>query len=244
MARPHDRDVPPRPSQADLREPEFDDPLPPEQGYLLACVRAIYRRRWIALTIFAAVVLYKGVQTFTATPIYEATVQLLIETGDRNVLTFEDVVQQDRTARDFPETQYRLLRSRALARQTLDALGLWERPASGEAATTASFSLRNAVIAPLRWVVQQVLPAGEEAEPAAADETMVQSATIDAFLAGVSVAPIRNSQLVDVKYRAADPRLAAADAAPPNGGRSHSPSASSVCLASARLRRSRYCVSE
>src|SRR5690606_14243196 len=41
-----------------------------------------------------------------------------------------------------------------------------------------------------------------------ADETVAQSRAIDRFLAGLDISPIRNSRLVDVEYRSADPRLA------------------------------------
>ena len=120
-------------------ERESDEPLPSENGpnqYLFA----IYRRRWIALTTFLVVMAYTGYQTFTTMPVYEATAQLLIKTDAGNVLTFEDVVKQDRASYDYAETQYRLLRSRALARRTLTALDMWKRPPFGDAAPAAAQS--------------------------------------------------------------------------------------------------------
>jgi succinoglycan biosynthesis transport protein ExoP len=209
-----DPDVTPRPSISNRRtgaprEPEFDEGLQAGQGrHLLDYVRALYRRRWVVLTTFVTVVLLMAVQTFTTTPIYEASAQLLIETAERNVLTFKDVMEQDRTALDYAQTQHRLLRSRVLARQTLDALKLWDQPPFGGASTEPSFSLTGAIRAPFRWMTQRFSSA-KTSEPAATDETIAQSAAIDAFLAGVSIAPIRNSQLVDVKFRSPDPVLAA-----------------------------------
>src|SRR6185503_6129058 len=47
--------------------------------HLLDYVRVLYKRRWSALTAFLIVLLTVTVYTFTATPIYEARVQLLIE---------------------------------------------------------------------------------------------------------------------------------------------------------------------
>jgi capsular exopolysaccharide synthesis family protein len=46
-------------------------------------------------------------------------------------------------------------------------------------------------------------------EPRQADETDRQSARIDAFRAGVSIEPVRNSRLVDILYTSPDPAFAA-----------------------------------
>ena len=193
---------------------ESDEPLPSENGpnqYLFA----IYRRRWIALTTFLVVMAYTGYQTFTTMPVYEATAQLLIKTDERNVLKFEDVVKQDRASYDYAETQYRLLRSRALARRTLTALDMWKRPPFGDAApaptqpATPSFSVRDVIRSPITLISQALRPDTPTFEPAAANENRQESAAIDRLLGGVTISPIRNSQLVDVNFQSPDPRLAA-----------------------------------
>ena len=155
-----------------------------------------------------------AVRTFTAIPIYEASAQVLIETAERNVLTFKDVVEQDRTVLNYAETQHRLLRSRALARKTLDALKLWDQPPFGGTTPNASFSLSAAAMRSAQQIVQFLAPPRrqEPQEPVEPDETAAQSGAIDAFIASVSIIPVRNSQLVDVKFRSADPALAASAA--------------------------------
>src|SRR5881296_4124695 len=47
--------------------------------HLADYVKVLYKRRWTAITVFLIVVLSVAVHTFTATPIYEAHVQILIE---------------------------------------------------------------------------------------------------------------------------------------------------------------------
>src|SRR4051812_48035574 len=47
--------------------------------HLLDYVKVLYKRRWTALTAFLIVVVTVAVYTFTATPIYQAHVQILIE---------------------------------------------------------------------------------------------------------------------------------------------------------------------
>ena len=194
---------------------ETDDQLPADAG-LTRYARALYRQRWIALTTFVVVVTCAALQTFTTVPVYEASSQLLIKADRGKVLTFEDVVQQDSARYDYAETQYRLLRSRALARRTLTALDMWDRPPFGEAATPRAtvprrsfLSIRRDVGEAVRTVMQALQPDPPAFEPAAADEKKEESAAIDRLLAGLTISPIRSSQLVDVKYRSSDPRLAA-----------------------------------
>ena len=89
---------PPRDRDVDAYEADYDDAMLPE-SHLLDYVRKVYRRRWLVVTILVAVTAYAGVKSFTTTPVFEATSLLLIETQDRNVLTFEDIVQQDRNGK-------------------------------------------------------------------------------------------------------------------------------------------------
>jgi capsular exopolysaccharide synthesis family protein len=189
-----------------------DDLLPSENG-VRKHLCAVYRWRWIALTTFVVVLMYTALRTFTAMPVYEATTQLLIRTDERNVLTFEDVVKQDRAGYNYAETQYRLLRSRALARRTISALGMWHQPPIGSPAATVSprpsSGVGDAVHSTIRSDIQTRRPETHDFDTAAADENEDESAAIDRLLAGLTIAPIRNSHLVDVKYRSPDPRLAA-----------------------------------
>src|ERR1700736_289536 len=95
------------------------------EGHLLDYVKVLYRRRWTAATAFLIVVLSVSVYTFTATPIYEARVQILIEKEATNVVMFKEAIEQNQVTDDYYQTQYKILQSRALARRTIDALKLW-----------------------------------------------------------------------------------------------------------------------
>ncbi len=52
---------------------------------LVSSLRILYRRRYLAVSVFLVVVLSGALYTFTATPIYVSTVQLLIERDNPNV---------------------------------------------------------------------------------------------------------------------------------------------------------------
>jgi len=162
-------------------------------------IRILYRRRWAMATIFAAVVLTTVTHAFTAVPIYEARTRLLIESDDPNVVSFKAVVDEGQPNPDYYQTQYGILQSRELARRTIDSLRLWNSETTGTASRSSLWD--------------RVWPAAAPAAPSTqadnSGEAFAQSVAIDRFLARLNVEPLRNSRLVDVKFRSADSQLAA-----------------------------------
>ncbi len=67
------------------------------------------------------------------TPVYRAATQVLIEKDAPTVATLDQMFQsQDGWSNDdFSQTQYRILQSRTLAKQTIDAMKLWDAPRLG-----------------------------------------------------------------------------------------------------------------
>jgi polysaccharide biosynthesis transport protein len=176
--------------------------------HLLDYVKVLYKRRRIAATAFLLAVLGAVIYTFTATPVFQARTQLLIEADNQNVVSFKEVVEQEKATNDYYLTQYQILQSRSLARRALDRLKMWDLfdPAK---TSEAGFSVRGFVRESVSYFAQLVKPA-KPAEPHGADETEAQSKTLDKFLEGLTISPIRDSRLVDVKYDSPNPRLAAA----------------------------------
>ena len=174
--------------------------------HVIDYVKVLYKRRRIALTSFLVVVLAGVVYTFTATPIYEARVQLLIEAENPNVVSFKEVIEQDKATNDYYQTQYRILQSRSLARRTLTQQKLWDVFDGSRAPKNAT--VRSAVGGIIREAIALVKPA-KAIEPRGADETAAQAAAIDAFLSHLTISPIRNSRLVDVRYESTHPELSA-----------------------------------
>jgi polysaccharide biosynthesis transport protein len=160
-------------------------------------LRVLYKRRWMALSVFFIIVIGDAVVTFTATPVYEATTRLLIESDTPNVVTFKQVIEEQQAQADYYQTQYNILQSRALARKTLDAQKLWARFGKGAAP------------APEPWW-RRVIPGSPAPVPQtpAQSETAAEGGAVSAFLSSLTITPIRNSRLVDVKFRSSDPDLA------------------------------------
>jgi capsular exopolysaccharide synthesis family protein len=185
-------------------------------------LRLLSKRRWTAIGTFVLVMGVVAWTTFNATPIYEGSAQLLIEAETQNVISFKEVLEHERATADYYQTQYRILQSRALARATIDALKLWDHPEFGGPAgakkAPPSFARRvlNAPRDLARRVVNTITgpddPPPPPADTALAEptETADQARVIQGFLSRLTIVPVRNSRLVDVRFRSTQPALAAA----------------------------------
>jgi polysaccharide biosynthesis transport protein len=194
-----------------------------EEKHLWDYARVVYKRRWIALP--ACLLVFSGM-TFNSmreTPMYRSQVQLLIEKDAPTVATLDQMFQsQDGWYNDeFYQTQHRILQSRSLARKTLDAMHLLDAPRLGKGPeqhgrVSISGFLWGVVdstvaLAKRPFTKEQPAPVAQ-VEPPLAGENGAQSARISQFLAGLTIAPVRNTRLVEIRYSSTDP-VFAADAA-------------------------------
>ncbi len=209
-------------------------PVVRDQWHFVDYLRLLSKRRWTAIPAFLTVVVGVAIMTYTAVPIYEARTQLLIEAETQNIVTFKEVVEQEMSTIEYYTTQYKILQSRALARTTIDRLKLWNHPelsgrppaeAAGQQAgakeAPQGFSFARMMTGSLRateqWVQRVLGPeradaiqdAPKTSEMKEADESAFQTRAIEGFLARLTITPVRNSRLVDVKFQSTDPALAA-----------------------------------
>jgi capsular exopolysaccharide synthesis family protein len=77
------------------------------------------------VAIFVIVVAIAAAYVFTAEPVYEARTQLMIEPDNPKLAAFDDGGMRERDLTPYYQTQYAILKSRTLARRTLDELQLW-----------------------------------------------------------------------------------------------------------------------
>jgi len=198
------------------RRHEYPEPAGDTEVHLLKYARVLYKRRRIAITMFLLVFVSVTLYTFTATPIFEAKTRLLIEAENPNVVSFKAVLDEDQTRADYYQTQYNMLQSRALALRTIDQLKLQNTPPFG-GRTDERFSVKRTLLdalGPLGFAAQKPLEPPDQSRTAndasgGANETASQSDAIEAFAAALTVAPVRNSRLVDLKFDLPDGALAA-----------------------------------
>ncbi len=106
--------------------PQDDDELD-----LRAYWRVIVRRRWLIASIFAAAVLATLLVTLRQTKIYAATTTLIIDLSAPRVLSKEDVQEVVESgsgsfwySKEYYETQYKVITSRAVAQRVVEKLQL------------------------------------------------------------------------------------------------------------------------
>jgi len=163
----------------------------------------LYKRRWAALLTFLLVAAAGAGYTLTTTPIYEARAQLLLEQKP-SIVTFQGVAGASTDQKGYLETQHRILTSRSLARRVVEELALWNAPGFASGPRQPSTGLAVFVN---RWL-------GNPSEPqphakAKGNETIAEMTAIDRLLAPLTVASVRDSRIIEIRYESPDPELAA-----------------------------------
>ena len=164
---------------------------------LLLYWRSIYKRKWwiLGLGVVCAVIAAVGVSFVT--PIYRATVTLMIEQNKAKLVSIDEVYSGVSANREHYQTQAEMLKSPALASTVIRKLGL---------ATHPEFDPRQEK----RSFVTDILPgAAPKANSSDWTAEKIETAVLADFLRRITIEPIRLSQLVKLGFDAADPLLAA-----------------------------------
>ena len=162
-----------------------------EEIHLRDYLHIILRRKWIVITFFIAVVTTVTLGTFMMKPQYKATVAIKIDKENPNILTFKDVYAVERPEEDYYQTQYKVLKSRNLARRVIRQMKLDVNPEFSEqkpGTVQASSFLKK--------------------EPLNREDG-IDSALIDSFIQRIEVSPQQKSRLVNVSFSSYDPQLSA-----------------------------------
>ena len=171
-------------------------------------LRTLYRRRRLAGTAFLITFSTAFLYTIAATPIYRTTARLLVEDRNPRVVSFQEViVQRPNSLMQFSTTRSDTLRSRALARATIDRLGLWDHPELNGAYRTPSplgyvSRLASRVVSALR---SAILPA----RPPRSPTTQREATAISSLMRNLEIGAGRNSRVLQVSFNSRDARLAA-----------------------------------
>lgn len=164
---------------------------------LLSYWRILVKRRWTVLGAAGIVLVTALVGTLLMTPIYRATTSLQIDRDTIRVVEVEGITPVEGAAdRDFYQTQYELLKSRALAQRVASQLDL----AQGDAL--------DRLDPPSPWAALAAVFRGGDKEAASEAEISALEAKATRFvMAGLTIEPVRNSRLVRVHFDSPDPEF-------------------------------------
>jgi capsular exopolysaccharide synthesis family protein len=186
-----------------------------DEHHLLDYVKVAYKRRWIAIPAFLVVFLVGALNSYRTTPMYEASTQLLIEKDAPKIGRIDTMFQdQDGFYNDeFYQTQYRILQSRSMAHRTAELMDLPNHPSLKKAMEepTSPITVSGLVSGAVGWLQGFFTSGREPSKPAVATEeaTDKYAAYTGVILGSLTVAPVRNSRLVELRFSSTDPRLAA-----------------------------------
>ncbi|HKN61280.1 MAG TPA: polysaccharide biosynthesis tyrosine autokinase [Candidatus Acidoferrales bacterium] len=157
----------------------------PREAHLLDYVIILRKHQWLILTFLLTVVTVVTIASFKMKPVYEAAARVEVDKESQNVLRFQDDNAYDdyMDSEDYIETQAKILQSETLALQTIKSLDLGRYPEFGGSTNSLTF--------------------------AQGGTASKRPAILGAFLGGLSVKRVPNSRLIEVRFEAEDPQLAA-----------------------------------
>lgn len=185
--------------------------------------RVIRKWRWLIMAVFSLVVLMAFFDTARVRPSYQATARLLIEMENPDIISLEEAVGQNAvndpmvSYSSYYQTQYEILRSRSLAYRVIQFLQLSDHAefAPPKPPPGVSQTILQSPASLLGWLRSQLSQTFGHADkhgrtvPAEPAELDRHAALVDGFLARLEVEPVPDTRLVDIRFTAHDPKLAA-----------------------------------
>lgn len=165
---------------------------------LMSYWRIIMRRKWRILGLAVFVTLLVSVIVYMMTPIYSASVSLLVEQNKSKLASMDAAYESASTGQMYYQTQVAMLKSRALMEAVVDRLKLTSSP------------LFNAPVKP-SLIDQLMSSMGMNAPKSGVrDEHKFREAVSKKLAGMVTIAPSRISQLIIVSVASTDKNMAAA----------------------------------
>ncbi|MEY4637426.1 MAG: hypothetical protein RJA55_3224 [Acidobacteriota bacterium] len=201
---------PPQPTPSALGD---TSPAGPD-SHLFDRLSVLYKYRWASLTVFALVVGWVMVDSYTRIPVYRAQARVLIEDPSTDIATPSEI-NRNTTPADpeiYMQTQLRIMRGRDLAARVaakLEMARIAEFNGQGPKPTQLAVAIalvKYYAVWPYRLITSTT---SEPPPPLAGLDVADTSSYPEALLARQGVTQIRGSQLVDLTFNAADPAFAA-----------------------------------
>ncbi|MCH8028484.1 MAG: polysaccharide biosynthesis tyrosine autokinase [Candidatus Dadabacteria bacterium] len=169
-------------------------------------VEVILRRKWIVISSLVIAIVTVTIASLLMDKIYRAEATIEISPETPKIISFEEVLAVEPRQREFYETQFKLLKSRSLAKEVVTTLQLDTHPAFA-AHQDGELGLMSFMKNP----IARILSLNNSTDPEGAEkkELIKEKKLVDSFLDGVKIKPDRKSRLVEVIFDSTDPELSA-----------------------------------
>ena len=167
---------------------------------LAAYFRILSIHKWSIIGFSIFITMLTTLVVFSMDPVYEATTTILIESQEENVVSIEEVYGIPGAIDEYFETQNQILQSRYLAEKVIDALNI---PMHQE--YDPELQEPGLVQTVISWLPVGFTDDDDEVVP----DYAVRNGIVDKFRNNLKVAPIRNSQLINITFESKDPKLSA-----------------------------------
>ncbi|MFQ6070957.1 MAG: GumC family protein [Candidatus Aminicenantales bacterium] len=187
---------------------------------LLEYWRIILKRKWVGISFASLVVILAALMTFTTTPLYKASANIIIEEQGSNMLSIQEMFSSSYPRYDYMNqyfnTQLRVLKSRTLAERVARRMDLGRRPEIIEARKGKKGVIQTVkdymvYIISLKFVKKML--GGEKKEVAQPPEPSYRpdpySRLAFIVLGGLDIEPVEETRVVKVSYISPYPVLCA-----------------------------------
>lgn len=167
--------------------------------------KTLRKWQWLILTILFVSAVIVAIISSQLPPIYQARARILIEKESPNVLTFQEIINENPADSDYFQTQLKILQSRPLAEIVLKVPGVTEQ--LNQEARHSPVLILHQSIGELQKFLGFRTPAShisEEAQSAAEEDFVIAQ-----FFRTIKVSPVPQSRLVDIQATCTNPKLVA-----------------------------------
>lgn len=165
---------------------------------LRAYFKTISHYKWNIISFVISVSLLALLILYSLKPVYQGKTTLLLESESAKVVSIEEVYGLSGANREYYQTQYKILSSRAVALRVIQQLNLGKHP---------DFVQDSGSFPGVDW--SAILPGATRQGDGVMTEEQRQNMLFETFSNKLQIEPVRNSQLVNILFDSYDAKLAA-----------------------------------
>ena len=188
------------------REQQFGgEGLFEEEIHLRDYWQVIKNRKNVVLTFFIITVVTVALYSFLATPVYEASTQILVEENQPPLSTGKIVFPTYDP--EFFETQAQIIKSKNVALKVVELLNL-DQTYESFFPKKERFSLKKAIITPIKEFFEGLLKEQDETDLKKAAKSKKEEIA-EMIIANLEVSPVEESRILEIRFRSTNPEFAA-----------------------------------